>query len=136
MYCSTTENIMRHFAKDDATFYINWHFQLLYHWICKTFHGHHEKLIHAAKGLKIANVPFESNTAVVEVACYMEGLVHAMAAARLLKLKIDQPWFEKEIGRSIEFLYTVQTMHPDVHGGFVHSLFSHEVRLRCGRACI
>ena len=136
-YCCQGETRKQNLASDTATFYANWQFQLLYHWIQKkqltsVEIDHIEKIILALSESRIANDPFGSSIATVEVACYMEGLVHAERTLELLNKPTNthEKWFEKEINRSLRFLYEVQNTHLDsLHGGFAHSLYSYEARI-------
>lgn len=79
---------------------------------------------------RIARLPFGGNVATVEVACYLEGLAHAWGALEILQKLDDKLWFEKEIGRCLQFLYEIQMSKlSTAHGGFVHSLDRNEARL-------
>jgi hypothetical protein len=139
-YCCQDKNREQHLATGSATFYANWQFQLLYQWIHKkpkdqkaaSLEANHlEKLINAIKHSKISQ-SFESNVATVEVACYLEGLVHAQHTLNLLQMsiKLDDEWFEKEINRCIQFLYELQMENLyAIKGGFVHSRYSQEARI-------
>ncbi len=137
-YSCQEQNRKRHLAEDTATFYANWQFQLLYHWFQKKQKAsvleldHLDQLISALKGSSIANEPFENSVATVEVACYMEGLVHVKRALAIVNNSagIHETWFNQEIDRSLLFLKEIQAKNLNtIHGGFVHSLFSHEARI-------
>ena len=140
-YCCQDKNRERHLAGEDATFYTNWQFQLLYHWVHKKLMdksaaaveaNHLEKLIRALMETRISKDPFGSYVATVEVACYFEGLVHAKHTFKMLKMNIDiyEEWFKKEINRCLQFLHEIQMEKlKAIHGGFVHSLTSHEARI-------
>lgn len=140
-YCCQDKNCKEHLATDSATFYANWQFQLLYQWLHKVPQNkntasleanHLEKLISAIKHSNIAKTPFEGDIATVEVACYLEGIVHAQHSLEILEISTmpHDEWFEKEIKRCIQFLYEVQTENfYAIKGGFVHSRYSHEARI-------
>lgn len=118
----------RHIASDYATFYFNWQFQLLYHWIDRQG-DQLQELFSALRHARIAHTPFGNHVATVEVACYMEGLAHGRSALKMLNLKSD-PWVESEIERCLAFLEPLQTETlKDFHGGFIHSRFSDEARI-------
>ena len=132
----------QHMTSDSSTFYTNWQFQLLYHWI-KRYQNkssgsfpietvHLEKLISALKEQRIAKVIFSNNVATVEVACYLEGLVHAQKSLIMLNAntKANENWFSREVERSVKFLYEVQSQAlKSFHGGFPHTLYSGEARV-------
>lgn len=140
-YCCQDKNREHHLASDTATFYANWQFQLLYHWVHKKLSGknmasmeanHLEKLVNALMGSRISKELFGANVAAVEVACYMEGLAHAQCTCKMLNIPVNiyGEWFEKEINRCLQFLYELQmeNLHV-VNGGFVHSRYSLEARI-------
>lgn len=141
IYCCQDENREQNLSTESATFYANWQFQLLYHWIHKklsdksevTIEANHlEKLINALKDPRISEEPFGGNIATVEVACYLEGLVHAQHTFKALKMStgIYNEWFGKEINRCLQFLYEIQMENLyAIKGGFVHSRYSHEARI-------
>jgi hypothetical protein len=134
-YCCQEKLREQNLESDSATFYANWQFQLLYHALQNKLGDaqvttHLEKIVGALMVSRIAEKPFGNDVATVEVACYMEGLVHAQRSLEMLHLSDDDEWFEKEIDRSLRFLYEIQTENLlTVHGGFVHSRFSNEARL-------
>ncbi len=121
-------------ASDSAIFYANWQFQLLYYWLAyaqdKAAVWHLEKLVEGVKALRFTSGAFGPGTATVEVACYVEGLVHAKRTLEALGKVYDAKWFDKEISRSFLFLNDVQVHHMrTIHGGFTHSLNGSEARL-------
>lgn len=131
-YCCQEERRKHHLAAEDATFYVNWQFQLLYHWLQKRHPApleitHLEKLVQGVKGLPIAHEPFRAQVATVEVACYLEGLVYARATLAHMHKSLHPEWFDAEIERSIRFLHTIQS--KPLQGGFAHSLMSDEARI-------
>lgn len=138
-YCCQEHIRLQHLTSETATFYANWQFQLLYRWIQKKSNSKHaleaqhlEKLLQGLQKTKIAMTPFGSNAATVEVACYLEGIVHARHTLKLLTLPTSNydVWFDKEITRSIQFLYELQNLLVStIHGGFVHYLGSAEARI-------
>lgn len=132
-YMSQDSNRSYHLAADYATFYYNWQFQLLYHWIKHTKEAspHLEKLMQAIKHARIARTPFDSHAATVEVACYLEGLVYGREALKMLESPLGQdPWIEKEVERCLAFLYQLQNeTFSTFYGGFSHSRFSDEARI-------
>lgn len=140
-YCCQDKNREQHLTTESATFYANWQFQLLYQWVHKKPKDqevasieakHLEKLINALKKSRISQKPFENNVATVEIACYLEGIVHAQHTLKLLQMstKPYDEWFEKEINRCIQFLYELQMENLyAIKGGFVHSRYSYEARI-------
>ncbi len=136
VYVCTEENRKRHMQSETATFYTNWQFQLLYHWIQIRKNGEHEKqhllaLISALKKAEIATTSFDTRVATVEVACFFEGLVHAQACLNTFGIiDTDRDWFDAQINRALSFLYEVQQKHlARIHGGFVHYLNAKEARI-------
>lgn len=139
LYCCQDANRERNLESETSTFYTNWQFQMLYHWIHKGIHSesalvknHVNKLLDFLKTSYISKHPFESQIATVEVACYLEGLIHAREILKMLKIPTItyDAWLENEIDRSVQFLYAVQMKHMDtLKGGFAHSLNSHEARI-------
>ncbi len=130
-YCAQEAHRKHNLASDSAIFYANWQFQLLYSWLtCEKDDvaiRHLEKLVEAVMRRQL---PFGEAIATVEVACYVEGLVHAERSLQYLGKVYDATWFDREISRAFLFLNDVQAAHMhDIHGGFVHSLHSHEARL-------
>ena len=140
-YCCQDEKRKQNIATDNVTFYTNWQFQLLSHWINKKLEvkssasieaEHIKKLINALMDSNIAKIHFGNNVATVEVACYLEGLVHARNSLHLLKIHSDSEdeWLDKETKRCIHFLYQLQTETlPTIKGGFVHARNSEEARI-------
>lgn len=133
-YSADALRVRRNLSSEAATFYANWQFQLLYHWLehenDKTAIDHLEYLVKAIMSSSIAKAAFGASIATVEVACYLEGLVHAECSLKRLGIAYDANWFNKEISRAALFLNNVQTKHTaTIHGGFVHSLHSPEARL-------
>lgn len=141
-YCCQEKLRQQNFESDTATFYANWQFQLLFHWVkvskklgnnkFSLEEQHLKRLIDMLQNSRIVHEMFGSGIATVEVACYMEGLAHAKNILKALNLYINryEEWMEKEIDRSLQFLYEVQTKHlPLIKGGFVHSLHSDEARI-------
>lgn len=143
-YCCQDKIRKQNLASESATFYANWQFQLLYHWIQKKSKDknaasiesneadHLEKLITALKKSIISEKPFGNDVATVEVACYLEGLIHARHTFEMLKMPTSEydKWFDKEIDRCLQFLYEIQKENlPTIHGGFVHYLGSYEARI-------
>ena len=141
IYCCQDKNRKWHLATESATFYANWQFQLFYRWVQKdlgdekihfSVTNHLEKLVNALKESRMAREPFGHAVATVEVACYLEGLVHAKYTLEKLyaSTRIHDEWFDKEINRALLFLYELQSANLNtIHGGFVHSLGSHEARI-------
>lgn len=141
VYCCQEKNRVLNLATDNAVFYANWQFQLLYHWVRKSIENKREHILEATHLNKIleylmqsriAYGVFEHHAATVEIACYFEGLVHAQQTLIMLQLpttKYDK-WFELEINRCLEFLYQLQAKNLlMIHGGFVHSYDSCEARV-------
>lgn len=140
-YCCQDKNRDHNLATETATFYANWQFQLLYHWVQKKSRdkstaaieaNHLEKLITVLQKSEISDKPFGSNVATVEVACYLEGLIHAKLTFKMLKMPTSayDKWFDKEIDRCLRFLYELQTVNfSTIKGGFVHYIGSHEARI-------
>jgi hypothetical protein len=141
IYCCQDKNRKRNLASETITFYANWQFQLLYHFIHKKFGektitsvetNHLTTLLNALMDARLSQIPFDNHVATVEVACYLEGLVHAKQSLQMINLfsKLCDDWFENEINRSIQFLYPLQTETlPIIKGGFVHYRDSNEARI-------
>ncbi len=111
-----------------SVFYANWQFQLLYHYL--KYEQDIAALVHLEQLLRAVDIEFGKGAPTVEVACFVEGLVHAEKTLQYLKKPYDKVWFDKKISEGFLFLNDVQAAHMDkIHGGFTHSLHSHEARL-------
>lgn len=139
-YCSQDKNREQNLSGETATFYANWQFQLLYYWALKKptdgqaeqEANHLEKLIIALKSSEIPEEPFGPHVATVEIACYLEGLIHAQLTLQILKMPTSahDEWFKRKINSCLQFLYELQMAKlSTAHGGFVHHLHSHEARI-------
>jgi hypothetical protein len=141
-YLCQEKNLSQHMAADNSTFYFNWQSQWLYHWLKlqskkERSHldleaSHLQNLVEEIQKTPIANKSFFGPVATVEVACYLEGLVHAQQALKMLNLfeKTKESWFSKEVDRSFAFLYEIQSRTLKAFkGGFPHSRLDNEARV-------
>src|SRR5262249_5588935 len=118
-YLCQEENRNRCLTSAYSTFYFNWQAQLLFHWIkwkqkeeranLSIEETHLKVLIEGIRKTRITKVSFISPVATVEVACYLEGLVHAKKTLDMLHLSsiLNDRMFEKEIEHCLLFLYEI-----------------------------